>query len=125
MRAAAAEFHSGDAHLDAMFRNALLDAGKQASYEGDGTVYVKTGDIPAEWLRDSSAQVRPYLYFAKKDPAVAAFLNNQIPFLAIPRVVEHILGTIPNFEPTGLAAVLAVDADARRAATAALAKFKS
>jgi meiotically up-regulated gene 157 (Mug157) protein len=78
VRRAAADFHSGDAHLDAVFRNALLDAGKQASYAADGTVYVKTGDIPAEWLRDSSAQVRPYLFFAKKDPAVAALLRGVI-----------------------------------------------
>ncbi len=78
VRKAADDFHSGDAHLDAMFRNALLDAGKQASYAPDGTVYVKTGDIPAEWLRDSSAQVRPYLFFAKKDPAVAALLKGVI-----------------------------------------------
>ena len=78
VRRAAADFHSGDAHLDTVFRNALLDAGKQASYEPDGTVYVKTGDIPAEWLRDSSAQVRPYLFFAKKDRAVAAMLKGVI-----------------------------------------------
>ncbi len=69
--------------------------------------------------------VAPAVYNAANEVAVAAFLNDQIPFLAIPRVVEHTLGTIPNFEPTGLAAVLAVDADARRAAMAVLAKFQS
>jgi 1-deoxy-D-xylulose-5-phosphate reductoisomerase len=67
----------------------------------------------------------PAIYNAANEVAVAAFLNNQIPFLAIPRVVEHTLGHIPNLEPTGLAAILAVDADARRAATVALAHFKS
>jgi uncharacterized protein len=39
---------------------------------------VKTGDIPAEWLRDSSAQVRPYLYYAKADPTIRELLRGII-----------------------------------------------
>ncbi|MBV8283824.1 MAG: glycoside hydrolase family 125 protein [Candidatus Eremiobacteraeota bacterium] len=31
--------------------------------EDDGTMYVQTGDIPAMWLRDSSAQAKPYVRF--------------------------------------------------------------
>ncbi len=72
----------------------------------------------------ASGGAAPAIYNAANEVAVAAFLNNQIPFLAIPRLVEHTLDNIPNFEPTGLAAILAVDADARRAATAALAHYK-
>lgn len=75
---AASSYHNADTHLEAMYRTALLDTGRQATIAADGTTYVKTGDIPAEWLRDSSAQARPYLYFAKSDPAMRALLHGII-----------------------------------------------
>jgi meiotically up-regulated gene 157 (Mug157) protein len=72
---AAAGYTVADPKLEALYRNALLDTTKQITITSDGTAYVKTGDIPAEWLRDASVQVRPYLYFAKDDPQVQTLLR--------------------------------------------------
>ena len=71
----AASYRNPDEHLQEMFRAALLDTGKLAQTAPDGTTYVSTGDIPAEWLRDASAEVRPYLYYAKDDPEVRVLLR--------------------------------------------------
>ncbi len=64
--------------------------------------------------------VAPAVFNAANEVAVAAFLDGRIPFLAIPRVVEHTLATIRNFEPADLPAVVAIDAESRRVATARL-----
>ena len=72
---AAAGYRSPNSHLQEMFRAALLDTSRLAQYAPDGTAYIMTGDIPAEWLRDASAQARPYLFFAKDDPDVRALLR--------------------------------------------------
>lgn len=40
----------------------------------DGTTHVITGDIPAMWLRDSTAQVRPYLVLAKEDAKIRSLI---------------------------------------------------
>lgn len=40
--------------------------------EDDATTYVQTGDIPAMWLRDSSAQTIPYLRFQRSFPILQA-----------------------------------------------------
>src|SRR5271165_6806620 len=72
---AAADYQNANPRLQAMYRAALLNTSRQATIAPDGTSYVKTGDIPAEWLRDASAQVRPYLFFAKDDPRIAGLLR--------------------------------------------------
>ncbi len=44
----------------------------------DGTVFVITGDIPAMWLRDSSAQVRPLLMLASQDEEIKGLIRGVI-----------------------------------------------
>ncbi|HVU32444.1 MAG TPA: 1-deoxy-D-xylulose-5-phosphate reductoisomerase [Opitutaceae bacterium] len=64
--------------------------------------------------------IAPAVFNAANEVAVAAFLAGKIPFLAIPRVVEQSLEAVTNFEPADLAAVLAIDLEARRVASARL-----
>lgn len=73
--AAANAYRNADPNLQAMMRAALLNTGTQIIAAADGTAYVKTGDIPAEWLRDSTVQVEAtYLQFAQ-DPQVRALFK--------------------------------------------------
>lgn len=44
----------------------------------DGSYFVITGDIPAMWLRDSAAQVKPYVRFAKEDAELQKILEGVI-----------------------------------------------
>lgn len=46
--------------------------------EGHPDTFVYTGDIHAMWLRDSGAQVWPYLRFANDDPQIRAMLEGTI-----------------------------------------------
>lgn len=47
--------------------NDKVKQGGVLRYNDDGTVFCYTGDINAMWLRDSSAQVLPYLQFINQD----------------------------------------------------------
>lgn len=47
-------------------------------YKEDGTTFVVTGDIPAMWLRDSTAQIRPYLALAKESCELQAIISGLI-----------------------------------------------
>lgn len=53
----------------------------------DGTTHVITGDIPAMWLRDSTAQLRPYLIPAAEDKElaelIAGLVRRQFKFICI------------------------------------------
>jgi uncharacterized protein len=52
----------------------------------DGSVHVLTGDIPAMWLRDSAAQVRPLLVLSDRLPAIADLVAG-----VLRRQVEQVL----------------------------------
>lgn len=53
----------------------------------DGTLFMLTGDIPAMWLRDSTAQLGPYLHFAAEDQTIsdmiAAVSRRQIEYVLL------------------------------------------
>lgn len=70
---------TGDEKLTAMFeicyRNTLDTTVKDLE---DGTTFVITGDIDAMWLRDSAAQLRPYLFWAKEDADMLAMITGLV-----------------------------------------------
>jgi meiotically up-regulated gene 157 (Mug157) protein len=57
------------------FPNTLDTTVFPGTCEGHSDTFVITGDIDAMWLRDSSAQVWPYLRFAKQDKALATLIE--------------------------------------------------
>ena len=64
----------GDAQLAWLFENCYpntLDTTVTlGELDGKPDTFIVTGDIPAMWLRDSSAQVWPYLPLARSDEAL-------------------------------------------------------
>ncbi|WP_102124704.1 glycoside hydrolase family 125 protein [Deinococcus planocerae] len=73
--------------LAAMFESCLTSTLETTVRpQSDGTTFVITGDIPAMWLRDSAAQVRPYLLLAPSDPAASDLIAG-----VVRRQVEYVL----------------------------------
>jgi len=60
------------------FPNTLDTTVFQGSYQEKPDTYVITGDIDAMWLRDSAAQVWPYLQFAREDVELRTLLEGVI-----------------------------------------------
>ncbi len=60
----------GDETERQMFRQCYLNTLETTVEDVDGDVFIKTGDIPAMWLRDSSVQVSHYVRLAGADEDV-------------------------------------------------------
>jgi meiotically up-regulated gene 157 (Mug157) protein len=60
------------------FPNTLDTTVHYRAIEGEDDTFVYTGDIHAMWLRDSGAQVWPYVPFAKNDEALRKMLRGVI-----------------------------------------------
>ena len=77
----------------------------------DGTVYVITGDIPAMWLRDSTAQIRPFLFPAKENEEIRQMIAGLVKrqFYAAVRP-----GPLPGVRAEEPAALYAVEIKSQR-----------
>src|SRR5580692_5945137 len=65
--------------LDSLYATAYDETiGRHVITQRDGTTYVSTGDIRAEWLRDASATVRPYIGLSRHDTGVAKSLRGVV-----------------------------------------------
>ena len=60
------------------FPNTLETTVHYQQIDDDDDTFVCTGDIAAMWLRDSGAQVWPYVQFANSDPALKKMLRGVI-----------------------------------------------
>ena len=60
------------------FPNTLDTTVSAGTYGSKPDTYVITGDIDAMWLRDSSAQVWPYMEFAREDPEILKLIEGVI-----------------------------------------------
>ncbi len=77
-----------DEKLRRMFQNCFVSTAKTTTkFLEDGEAFVFTGDIPALWLRDSSAQVVHYLKYLKEEPIlgemVRGLIRRQIRYICI------------------------------------------
>ena len=73
--------------LAEMYRNCFRSTWDTTLQRADGTVFLVTGDIPAMWLRDSSAQVYHYVPHAGKYPevmeAILGLMERQFRYIAL------------------------------------------
>ena len=77
--AGAAETQPLSSKLEKIYLTAFAEAlTRHASRQRDGTTYVSTGDIEAEWLRDASAVMEPYIGQAAEDSRISEALRGVV-----------------------------------------------
>ncbi|MCT3287449.1 glycoside hydrolase family 125 protein [Lactiplantibacillus pentosus] len=68
-----------DPQLGTVFQKTFLNTLETTiSDDEQGYAFILTGDIPAMWQRDSTAQVRPYLALAHEQPAIATLITRVV-----------------------------------------------
>jgi hypothetical protein len=79
MRPSAAETTALASKLEKIYLTAIDEAiNRHAARKPDGTTYVSTGDIEADWLRDTSAVAAPYIGVTEHDPRIAGLLRGVV-----------------------------------------------
>ena len=80
-------FYPEDENIKKLIENTLKDTLEKTIKKENDKYFVITGDIPAMWLRDSSAQVKPYLYIASEEPQIKEMIKGviqrQLEFISI------------------------------------------
>ena len=60
------------------YPNTLDTTVRMSTVDGKPDAFVITGDIPCLWLRDSSAQLKPYLHLVRRDPRLRELFRGLI-----------------------------------------------